>query len=242
MQTVPAGRGAVARATAWLGGGMFVASLGYFAWSFAFRFGPEAAIHTSTGGLVRALFLNTFLFTVFALHHSVMARAGARRSVARVVPPPLERSIYVWIASLLFILTCAAWQPIPIVLYDVPWPWRGACAATQLWGLWLTARSARLIDPLELAGIRQVQGGVRPAALEARGPYCLVRHPIYLGWALMTFGTPVMTGTRLSFAAISTTYLLLAIPFEERSLEDAFGEEYRTYQHRVRWRIVPGLY
>jgi methanethiol S-methyltransferase len=242
MQTVPAGRGAVARVTAWLGGGMFVASLGYFAWSFAFRFGPEAALDTGTGGPVRPLVVNTLLFTVFALHHSVMARPVARRSLARIVPATLERSLYVWIASLLFILTCAAWQPIPIVLYDVSWPWRGACAVTQFWGLWLTTRSARLIDPLELAGIRQVQGGVRPAALEARGPYCLVRHPIYLGWALMTFGTPVMTGTRLSFAAISTTYLLLAIPFEERSLEDTFGEKYRAYRQRVRWRMLPWVY
>jgi protein-S-isoprenylcysteine O-methyltransferase Ste14 len=242
MHTVSAGRGAVARATAWLGGGMFVASLGYFAWSYTFRFGRTAAVDTSTSRLVSALLLNALLFTVFALHHSVMARAGPRRWLARVVPPPLERSIYVWIASLLFILTCVAWQPIPIVLYDVPWPWRGACVATQLWGVWLTARSARLIDPLELAGIRQVHRRVRPAALEARGPYCLVRHPIYLGWVLMTFGTPLMTGTRLSFAAISTTYLLLAIPFEERSLEDAFGEEYRAYRQRVRWRMLPGLY
>jgi methanethiol S-methyltransferase len=242
MQTVPAGRAPVARATAWLGGGMFVAALGYCAWSFAFRFGPEAAADISTGGPLRALFINTLLFTVFALHHSLMARAGARRWAARVVLPPLERSLYVWIASLLFIFTCAAWQPIPIVLYDVAWPWRGACVVTQLWGLWLTARSARLIDPLELAGIRQVQGGVRPGALEARGPYCLVRHPIYLGWALLTLGTPVMTGTRLSFAAISTTYLLVAIPFEERSLEDAFGQEYRAYRRRVRWRMLPGLY
>jgi methanethiol S-methyltransferase len=242
MHTVPAGRGVVAHATAWLGGGMFLASLGYFAWCYAFRFGRTAAVDTSTSRLVSAVLVNSLLFTVFALHHSVMARTGAKRRLARVVPPPLERSMYVWIASLLFILTCAAWQPIPIVLYDVPWPWRGACLATQISGVWLTARAARLIDPLELAGIRQVQGGVRPAALEARGPYRLVRHPIYLGWALMTFGTPVMTGTRLSFAAISTTYLLLAIPFEERSLEDAFGEEYRAYCQRVRWRMLPGLY
>ena len=221
---------------------MFVASLGYFAWSFAFRFGRTAAVDTGTSGVVGALLVNILLFTVFALHHSVMARAGAKRWVARVVPPPLERSAYVWIASLLFILTCAAWQPVSIVLYDVPWPWRGACAATQLGGIWLTARSARLIDPLELAGIRQVQGAVRPAALEAWGPYRLVRHPIYLGWALLTFGTPVMTGTRLSFAAISTMYLVLAIPFEERSLEDTFGEKYRAYRQRVRWRMLPGVY
>jgi protein-S-isoprenylcysteine O-methyltransferase Ste14 len=171
-----------------------------------------------------------------------MARTGAKRWLLRVAPPPLERSIYVWIASLLFILTCAWWRDIPLVLYDVPWPWQGACRAAQLWGLWLTARSAGMIDPLELAGIRQVRGAVRPASFETKGPYRLVRHPIYFGWALMTFGTPLMTGTRLSFAAMSTAYLMLAIPFEERSLDETFGEDYRAYRQRVRWRMLPGLY
>jgi protein-S-isoprenylcysteine O-methyltransferase Ste14 len=74
------------------------------------------------------------------------------------------------------------------------------------------------------------------------GPYHLVRHPIYLGWALMTFGAPTMTGTRLAFAVISTAYLALAVPFEERSLVEAFGDEYLEYQRRVRWRMIPGLY
>ena len=51
-----------------------------------------------------------------------------------------------------------------------------------------------------------------------------------------------MTGTRLSFAVISTAYLMLAIPFEERSLVEAFGEEYVQYQRTVRWRMIPGIY
>ena len=81
-----------------------------------------------------------------------------------------------------------AWRDIPVVLYDVPWPAKGACLALQGWGVWLTLRSAGVIDPLELAGIRQVLGRMRPPSFKVFGPYHLVRHPIYLGWALMTFG------------------------------------------------------
>ena len=158
------------------------------------------------------------------------------------MPPALERSSYVWIASLLFILTCAWWREIPVVLYDVPWPWKGACLAVQLWGVWLTLRSAGVIDPLELAGIRQVLGRVRPPAFKVFGPYRLVRHPIYFGWALMTFGTPLMTGTRLSFAV------------DQHGLPDARDPVRGAFAHRgirgrvpaptrraVRWRMVPGI-
>ena len=241
MRTPPPPVGPIAQAAAWLGGGVFVASLAWFGWSYGVRFGRTSSA-VSPGSIATALLVNALLFTVFALHHSLMARTGAKRWLTRVVPPALERSTYVWIASVAFILTCAWWREIAVVLYDVPWPWQGACRGLQLWGVWLTLRSAGVIDPLELAGIRQVFGRVRPAAFRVFGPYLLVRHPIYFGWALMTFGTPLMTGTRLSFAVISTAYLMLAIPFEERSLIEVFGDEYRHYQRRVRWRMLPGIY
>jgi protein-S-isoprenylcysteine O-methyltransferase Ste14 len=51
-----------------------------------------------------------------------------------------------------------------------------------------------------------------------------------------------MTGTRLVFAVVSTGYLALAIPWEERSLIDTFGAEYESYRKRVHWRMIPWVY
>jgi protein-S-isoprenylcysteine O-methyltransferase Ste14 len=78
--------------------------------------------------------------------------------------------------------------------------------------------------------------------MQTDGAYRLVRHPIYFGWVLMVFGAPAMTASRLLFAAISTLYLIVAIPFEERSLTKEFGAAYRDYQRRVRWRLIPGVW
>ena len=88
-------------------------------------------------------------------------------------------------------------------------------------GVWTIANSVRAIDPLELAGIHPE----RPIdALQSNGVYGLVRHPLYLGWLLCVFGSPHMTGDRVAYAIITTAYLIVAIPWEERSLERAFGE------------------
>ena len=59
---------------------------------------------------------------------------------------------------------------------------------------------------------------------------------------LVVFGTPHMNGTRLSFAIISSLYLLLAMPWEERSLVGALGPAYARYLAHVRWRLIPRLY
>jgi protein-S-isoprenylcysteine O-methyltransferase Ste14 len=116
------------------------------------------------------------------------------------------------------------------------WPF----AIVQLVGVWVIARATAAIDALELAGIRNTK--ITDEELQSRGAYGLVRHPIYLGWVLVVFGTAHMTGDRLAFAVLTTTYLLLAMPWEERSLERQFGPAYRRYKERVRWKIIPYLY
>jgi protein-S-isoprenylcysteine O-methyltransferase Ste14 len=144
----------------------------------------------------------------------------------------------------LFIAVCAAWQPVPGALYHVTGVFALAAYAVHVAGIVLTARGSARLDVLDLAGVRAVAPS-RPAThvpLQTRGVYGFVRHPVYFAWVLMVIGTPHMTMTRLTFAVLSTAYLAIAIPFEERGLLDVFGSEYREYQKRVRWRMIPGIY
>jgi len=181
----------------------------------------------------------SILFTAFAAHHSVFAREPVQRWLTGFVPQPLLRSAYVWIASALLLVVCAAWQPIGGEVYHAQ-GWRAVLhAVIQLAGLLVIAGAVRTIDALELAGIRA--HSTRPS-LQIIGPYRWVRHPLYLGWLLATFGAAHMTGDRLIFAGISTFYLVIAVPFEERSLVASFGDEYTQYQRQVRWRMLPYVY
>lgn len=192
------------------------------------------------GPLATGVLVNTLLFGVFALHHSVLARDPMKAAISRLVSPALERPTYVWVASLLFIAVCLAWQPIEGTLYRVPAPWSWAIGAVQLVGGVLTLDAARRIDVRVLAGLRPEP--VRDGDLVARGTYRIVRHPIYLGWVLLVWAASDMTVGRLVFAAVSTAYLAIAVPFEERSLRRRFGPAYDDYRRQVRWRILPGLY
>jgi protein-S-isoprenylcysteine O-methyltransferase Ste14 len=190
-----------------------------------------------TGTTVRDALFNVALFTVFALHHSLMARTGAKAWLTRHVPANLERSIYVWIASALFLAVCALWRNLPGVIYQVRGPGI-AIYVFQAAGVALTIAAARIVGVWELAGVRQPDLS-KPIEFRAEGPFSVVRHPIYLGWILMVFATPLMTSSRLLFAVVSTAYLVAAIPFEERSLLEHFPEKYAAYQKTMRWRLIP---
>jgi protein-S-isoprenylcysteine O-methyltransferase Ste14 len=217
----------------WLGGVMFVGSLGYCAFSYIVRWSAPHDPHPS------ALVFDAVLFSVFAMHHSVFARTRVKDHLSRLVPERLLRSVYVWISSLLLVMACAVWQPIGGEAYRLE-GWRSVLhALVQLLGLWLIARSVWTIDALDLAGIRRHSGD---EGLQVGGPYRLVRHPLYLGWMLAVFGPALMTADRLAFATITTAYLVIAIPWEERSLRAAFGAEYERYTQLVRWRLVPYVF
>jgi protein-S-isoprenylcysteine O-methyltransferase Ste14 len=222
----------------WSGALVFLLSLLSMPAMYLLRLGTPAP---DSGHVTRDAIANVILFTIFALHHSIMARSGAKRWITGIVPADLERSVYVWIASVLFLAVCLMWQPLPGVIWQTHGPALVLLYAVQLLGAALTVAAARIVGVWELAGIEQPDPA-KEIQFRADGPFGVVRHPIYLGWALMVFATPVMTTSRLLFATVSTAYLVAAIPLEERSLVEAFGEKYRDYQRQMRWRLIPGVW
>ena len=160
-------------------------ALAYCGYSYAFPWGRTLPFTPS------ALGVNTGLFTVFALHHSLFAREAVKHWVSRLVPGALVRSMYVWLASLLLIAVCAAWRPVGGDIYHHTGVLAVVHGVLQLAGAAIIFQTVRLIDPLELAGIR-----LHPdtESLQIVGPFRWVRHPIYAGWLLLTFGAAHMTG------------------------------------------------
>jgi protein-S-isoprenylcysteine O-methyltransferase Ste14 len=86
--------------------------------------------------------------------------------------------------------------------------------------------------------------GFAPAdrGLRRRGPYAIVRHPIYASYILLVLGYVAQS---LSVRNVLVMILVLGcnvgrIRAEERFL--ATGTEYASYQTAVRWRLVPGIW
>jgi protein-S-isoprenylcysteine O-methyltransferase Ste14 len=69
-----------------------------------------------------------------------------------------------------------------------------------------------------------------------------VRHPIYLGYFITHVAFVAANPTFWNFAILCVADLaqLARAVCEERTL--AQDTEYRDYQARVRWRVIPGLF
>ncbi|HEX7250607.1 MAG TPA: isoprenylcysteine carboxylmethyltransferase family protein [Burkholderiales bacterium] len=207
-----------------------------FAGNFAV---PKTIDSGAAGPLGEALVVDLLLLGVFAAQHSVMARRGFKRWWTRIVPPAAARSTYVLFSSLALALILWQWRPIP---QPVLWSLQGG-AATASWAVfWLgwaiLFGSSFMINHFELFGLSQVfsrAAGGEVAAPQFRTPllYRYVRHPIYFGFLLGFWATPVMTAGHLLFAAGSTAYILVGVWFEERDLVAQFGEQYRRYRRQV---------
>lgn len=75
-----------------------------------------------------------------------------------------------------------------------------------------------------------------------RGPYRLVRHPIYTGILLLFLGNAVMVGDWRGLLAVAIVFVTFwrKLRKEERWLSQHFGQPYLEYMQRTR-ALVPGV-
>lgn len=194
----------------------------------------------SAPGMLTALVVDLALIVAFGLQHSVMARQGFKRVWTRVVAPQAERSAYVLASSVVLMLILWFWQPIPT---PVLWSLESQPAIALAWGvlglgvlilLWSTF----LIDHFDLFGLRQAWEAQRgapshPPRFMTPALYQLVRHPLYVGWFLIFWGTPHLSLGHALFAAGMSVYIVVAIRYEERDLVALHGDAYERYREQV---------
>ena len=136
------------------------------------------------------------------------------------------------------------WQPIGGMVWSIESETiKTILLITYITGWSIVFLSTFLINHFDLFGLRQVWFyilGKPYTPLPFRLPlfYKWVRHPLYLGFLIAFWSTPVMTVAHLLFAILTTGYILTAIQFEERDLQQVYGEKYKNYK---RWvpMIIP---
>jgi protein-S-isoprenylcysteine O-methyltransferase Ste14 len=197
------------------------------AWSAVFLAGTmdRPARH----GAAAALAIDGALLLAFAAHHTVAARDWFKR----LLPPAVERSTYVLVASLLLFAVLGFWQPVPATIWRVPAPWSAAIWVVYAGGWALALGSTFVVGHAEFFGLTRADDG----PIARRGLYAWSRHPMMLGLLVAFWATPHLSAGHLFFAACSSAYIAVGIRFEERGLRARFGTEYEQYA-----RHVPALF
>ena len=196
-----------------------------------------------------AALANAALILQFPLVHSFLLSARGRRWVAALVPgkhgETLGTTTFAIVASLQLLALFALWTPSGIV-------WWQAEGATYLALMIAYGASWLLLVKATYDAGMDVQSGAlgwlsllqdkapRFPGLPTGGLFRIIRHPIYVAFALTLWTVPVWTPDQLALALILTAYCLLAPKLKERRLQNRYGDSYDRYRRSVPY-VFPGL-
>src|SRR5262245_16147313 len=122
----------------------YLVFLGTFLYAIAFVGGfivPRQLDGPLTGSIASAIAIDCLLLTLFAVQHSVMARRWFKERWTQIIPWTIERSTYVFAASLALLLLFWQWRPIGIEIWTVENP----VGQAVLWTVFATGWTTVLI-------------------------------------------------------------------------------------------------
>ncbi len=143
----------------------------------------------------------------------------------------------VWLGFVLFI---AAWgHPFGPIVIRRTFLSDSIGVAICMMGLFVAICSRKALGAEWSRDVELKQGH----KLVERGPYRLMRHPIYTGHLLMGLGTAIASGSLVAFAGLAFFVggFLIKLNQEERLLLHAFPDEYPAYKARVK-ALIPYVF
>lgn len=131
------------------------------------------------------------------------------------------------------IVIMVAIRNLVVIMEIVPNPFNYFGAVLIVLGIMLTIVVRKRFEKEDT----EIHTFKNPRKLVTDGLFKISRNPIYLGFAISLFGVWILLGTILPiigcllFITITNYHY---IPFEERTMESTFGNDYKNYKSKVR--------
>ena len=222
----------------------FVALLGVMAvpaaFVMGFRYSAEAPVSN--------YLFNLLAFAAFMAVHVIMLLPAFKKAVyGNPRSTSGERRIYVAVSILTWILLYSFHKPVPGPAFE-PLFWLqfvGVCGVFVGFLMFFEGATFDFLDAfMGKPGTELSHSSDASTPLMIEGSYAKVRHPMYRGAVTYTFASLLIHphAGQLLFAVVVALAFVLFIPFEERALIKARGDEYLEYMKVVRFRIFRGVW
>jgi len=100
-------------------------------------------------------------------------------------------------------------------------------------GLWISLKGKNTFQKLGAPLIP----GQKPILIVKEGLYNLTRNPMYLGFIISLLGIAIILGSISAFISPLFFYIIINfffIPFEERLMENNFGQDFLDFKKQIR--------
>ncbi len=188
------------------------------------------------------LFDAVVLSLTFFLQHSLMARPVVQDKLAGHLSKACLPAVYSAASGIALLAVLLLWQRAFPDLIALPPPWSWGLRIPFFAALAFAAWAGRTLGGLDALGIKPILAEMDLSEppdeppLVTKGPYRLVRHPMYSATLVIVWSCPEVSGDRLLFNVLWSAWIVAAAKLEEKELTARYGAAYRAYREQV-----PGL-
>ena len=215
-----------------------IISIGPLVLFWLFLFGYSFTLIELELTLAKKLIWDTLLCLIFFIQHSVMIRRSFRSKLSRIVSGKYHGILYSLSSGITLFILVTLWQSTDPSLLRVDaiirWLMHGVFFMASFGMVW----SVRVFESFDMLGIRSAVKGAdnkreKMNQLIVKGPYGIVRHPLYSLVLILIWIRPDISYEKLLFNLLFTGWIIIGTFLEERDMVNEFGDTYRRYQGEV---------